>query len=261
MSSQIDIAVEHFSLSLGGKKILNEVSFVVGEGEFVVVLGPNGAGKTSLLRAMLGLVSGEGSLRLSGKEVESMSRRDIARHVAYVPQQLSLFFPMSVRDFVMTGLYAYRGRMGRLTTEAVDASNWAMECTDSLHLASRPIGNLSGGERQRVMVASALAQRAPLLLLDEPSTFLDPKHEQELFCLLSNLSKDCGLTVIAVTHNINRALLSKSRVLALKNGSLFYSGNAERIREERILEDLFETEFVFVEHPITKQPMVLPLSE
>ena len=202
------LEVRDLSVSVGSKNLLNNVSFSLLSGEHKVIIGPNGAGKTSLLRALLGgLTSVSGIISLGGEELSGMGRSEIAKKIAYVPQLLAAEIPYSVREFVGMGRYAHGG--GPLDS-AVDDSLVAVGIEN---FSARVVSTLSGGERQRVCIAAALAQQAPILILDEPLVHLDPSQRMEVQRVLRELPK--SVTVMVVTHDIDWARSDFESLLAI----------------------------------------------
>jgi len=209
------------SFRYGSQPALQDVSLGVCCGDIVGVVGPNGAGKTTLVKLLGGLLRGwQGEIRFEGAPLERWKRRDVARRVAYVPQQTHLAFPYTVRDVVLMGRLPHQN--GRFFESARDLEEVerALSLTDCRHLAGRSFNSLSGGERQLVILASALAQEPQVLLLDEPTVFLDLKHQLAIARILSDLHRDRRLTLVLVTHDLSLAQVLSTRLLAIKAGRL-----------------------------------------
>lgn len=258
MSDRV-IEVEDFSFSIGKKQILCDVTMVVEKGEYLSIIGPNGAGKTTLLKCLNRILTGgEGTIRIKGRPLDSYSQTDIARNVGYVPQADGRRYPFTVYEFIMMGRYPYLSPFTTTSPEDRTAVEKAMDLTDTTRFADRWHGSLSGGESQKVHIAAALVQEADVLLLDEPTTFLDPHHQDDIFRILARINSEENVTILSVTHDINSAALSSSRILALNEGSVTYAGTPEGIMSNDVLSDLYGKEFVFVKHPVKKMPMVLP---
>lgn len=239
------IQTENLRLRIGDEQILNDVSLSIERSEYVSIIGPNGAGKTSLLRCLLGMYTYEGSVQIAGIDCATGDSRELARQVSYVPQTHDMEFPLSVYDFVMMGRYPYFSPLAPAQPRDCAAVEKAMEITDILPLKERRLRTLSGGERQKVYIAAALAQGTPVMLLDEPATFLDWKHQAEIMALLKKINVECGATIVAVNHDLNSAAHWSDRIIAMKNGSVFSSGPPETLMQPEPLEQLFETPFVF----------------
>lgn len=213
--------LDSVSYSYGPLPALREISTQVGAQEIVGLVGPNGAGKSTLLKLLGGLLRGwRGTIHFQGIPLERWTRREIAKRVAYVPQQAHITFPYTAREVVVMGRLPHQDGSFFETARDRDHVDRALAITDCDHLADRPFGSLSGGERQLVVLASALAQEPQVLLLDEPTVFLDLKHQLAISSILSELHRDHGVTLILVTHDLNMAQAFCTRVLAIKNGRL-----------------------------------------
>ncbi len=241
------------------RPVLRGVGFRVRSGERVALIGPNGAGKTTLIKCLNGLLrSSVGCVLLAERALQDYRPRALARMVAYVPQPMSAGLPFAVREFVAMGRYPYGGVWGGLTAEDQEAVQWALRITGTLEFANRRHDTLSGGERQKVMLASALAQRSPLLLLDEPSAFLDPGHQHEIDCILHTVNRRLGVTLVTATHDLNRAVLTSDRVLGLRDGRLLCDASPVEALAPAMLRGLYDARFERVGHPGTGLPMILP---
>jgi iron complex transport system ATP-binding protein len=193
------------SVALGGRNVIQHASCTVGAGDLVVIVGPNGAGKTTLLRAMAGLVEARGSVRAFGRNPGANRRKEIARDLAYLPQQYELAFPFVVEEVVLLGRYASQRGLGLATEADVAVARQAMIDCDVLALAPRRFDELSGGEARRVIIAQALCQGAKCLLLDEPTAGLDPAHAKAVFTMLRARS-ETGSAAVVTTHDLDLAL-------------------------------------------------------
>jgi ABC-type cobalamin/Fe3+-siderophores transport system ATPase subunit len=239
------IQTENLRVALGGKQILRGIGMTVQSGEYVSIIGPNGAGKSTLMRCLLGMYSYEGSVRIAGRECSSADPKQLAKTVSYVPQTHDIEFPLPVFDFVMMGRYPYFSPLVPAQQRDVDAVERAMEITGITPFRDRTLRTLSGGERQKVYIAAALAQETPVMLLDEPATFLDWKHQAEVMQLLKKINADCGATILAVNHDLNSAAYWSDRIIALKDGSVLLDGSPSEIIQPAALEELFETAFIY----------------
>lgn len=241
------IQTDDLRVSLGGKEILNGVSLSIAQGEYVSVIGPNGAGKTTLLRCLLGTYPYQGNAQIAGLECSGANSRELAKTVSYVPQTHDMEFPLTARDFVMMGRYPYLPPLAPAQKPDIDAVGKAMAVTGISALSERFLRTLSGGERQKVYIAAALAQETPVMLLDEPATFLDWKHQADIMQLLKKINTECGATVVAVNHDLNSAALWSDRIIAIKDGRILLDGTPDEIIQPGPLNELFETEFVRTE--------------
>ena len=260
--SDVVIRVEHLSVGINGSRILNDVSFVVEEGAFVTVIGPNGAGKSTLIRCLDGLQTGAaGMVEIAGRKLDDLSRRQLAQIVSYVPQGDDLELDYTVEAFVEMGRYPHVSGWAALDHDDFNAVNTALELTETGHLRGRMLSTLSGGERQRAHIAAALAQGGKVLLLDEPTSFLDYRHQVLLLDLLDRLRSMGELTIIVVTHDLNSAVGVSDRVFALSEGQLVYDGPPEGILTENALSEIFGTRFRLAEVEGRRFPVVLPIGD
>lgn len=242
-------AVEVFAVSFSWQgvdsaSVFSNVSFSVSRGESVAMIGPNGVGKSTLLRCLAGLLSPvSGFVEVNGRRLNSFTPKEFARQVAFLPQSTTAIPSLRVRDVVMTGRYPYFTLFDPASSRDRDAVNSSLELTGTTHLADRRFDELSGGERQRVLLAGAIAQEAPILLLDEPFTFLDPAGQAEFSAIISKLRADRGVTVITVTHDLARAAADGCRILGLAEGSLVLDAPADQALSPARLSAIFGCEF------------------
>lgn len=238
------IRIQNLVCKLGGRAVLDGVSLEIPERGSIAILGPNGAGKTTLLKCVARIVrAASGSVEILGKIASGYSQRDLARVLSYVPQADARYLPFRVSEFVLLGRYPHLSPFSTLSLEDRRAADAAMDRTETREFADRPIDTLSGGERQRVFIAAALAQGARILLLDEPATFLDYKHQVEVVELLRRLNREEGVTLVSVTHDANDAARLGDHAIALKSGRVHFSGTMPELLAEGVLEDVFDTPF------------------
>lgn len=248
------IGVDDLTVVLGDDAVLQDVTTTIEPGEFVGLVGPNGAGKTTLLRSILGATTPEtGTVSLDGDPVDALSARERSRRVAAVPQRTAIAFEFTVREVVEMGRYPHTPRLGRdPTPDHVDA---AMARTNVAHLADRSIDAVSGGERQRVLLARALAQDAPGLLLDEPTASLDINHQIRTLSLVADLAAD-GHTVLAAIHDLNLAARYCDRLLLMADGELTARGSPPAVLTGDAVQSAFDTRAVVRSDPLTGSPVV-----
>jgi len=224
-----------------GRPVLSDLSLSLAAGTFCGVIGPNGSGKTTLLRVASGALQPQcGEALVDGRPLAAWARRQLARTLAVVPQLTVPPFAFTVREYVALGRTPYVAPWARLTTADVEAINAALDATGLQPLASRPVTELSGGELQQASVARALAQEPRILLLDEPTSFLDPAHCVQLLGLLARLNRE-GLTILATFHDLNLAASYCREILAIKAGRVFSGGPTEEVFRKELLEALFDT--------------------
>jgi cobalamin transport system ATP-binding protein len=241
--------IHELSFAYSKTRVIDGLSLDIDAGEFVSLVGPNGAGKSTLLRLLVGLLDGyKGSIRFQGRPLPEYSPRELASKIAFVPQETHVVFPFTAAEMIRMGRHARRegglfdsGEDSRITEEA-------MERTETSRFAHRPFNQLSGGERQRVVLASALVQEPEVLLLDEPTIYLDLKHQLEFYALLSGLNRN-GLTVVAITHDLNLAARYSVRMVALLNGRITHDGTPRQVITPTMLEEVFEIRADILDRP------------
>jgi iron complex transport system ATP-binding protein len=257
--SESRIAVQDLSVRIGEAEILHGVSLKVGPGEFLTVIGPNGAGKSTLLRCLDGLLQpSSGRILIDGRALSDYGRRELARNVSYVPQPDAGPLDYTVRSFVEMGRFPHISAWAALSEADSAAVNNAMELTEVAGLAERSMSSLSGGEKQRASIAAALAQGGSILLLDEPTSFLDYRHQVQVLDLLDRLHHENGLTVVAVTHDLNSTVASADEVIALKDGGVAFRGSPSDLLHAEILSEIYGAEFRLIAGGHRGLPMVLP---
>lgn len=235
------IEVGNLSFAYGAQNVLNNLSFTVEAGDFLAVLGPNGSGKTTLMHLLAGLLRmQDGSILIRQRTMRCFGRAELAREIAMVRQDVTPAFGFTVRDTVMMARYLASGSKLFETRQDRDIVEQAMERTDTRQFADRTINALSGGERQRVFIARALAQQTPVLLLDEPTSHLDLKHQIEVFDLLQQLRNDEHKTIIVVSHDINLIQHYADRFLLLaEDGRMHYQKRDARGLDAAAIESFF----------------------
>jgi iron complex transport system ATP-binding protein len=237
------IEVERVSFAYAGRPAIRDVSLAVAEGEMLAIAGANGSGKSTLL----GLLAGSrrpsaGSVRLAGRSLQAYERRALARAIAVVPQETAIAFPYRVAEMVLIGRTPHLRGLGLESAHDVAAAERAMARTGVLALADRPLAELSGGERQRVIVARALAQEPRVLLLDEPTTFLDLRHAIEILDLVVDLNRRERLTVVAVLHDLTVAAMYFRRLVFLREGRLALDGTPAEVVTEATIRAVFDAD-------------------
>ena len=236
------ISVHNVSVTLSGRQILHEVSFELPRQSLVALVGPNGAGKTTLLRAIAGLLRPSGEVLIEGKSVQDLVPRQRALKFGYLPQGHVVHWPLPVHDVVALGRYPHGATdPSRLPPADEAAVARAMEVTDTLAFAARPVTELSGGERSRVALARVLAVEAPVVLADEPTAFLDPRHQLDVMQLLRKAA-DGGTLVIVVTHDLGLAARYADAVLVMADGRLAAQGAPREALSEQVLANVFRVQ-------------------
>jgi iron complex transport system ATP-binding protein len=226
-----------------GHDVVERVSLVVPDGGLVGILGPNGSGKTTLLKLLAGLLHpSTGAIRLDGKDVAGIGRRDLARRIAVVPQETKLAFEYTVLEVVLMGRFPHLGAFELESQRDVSIAREALAATGTLALADRPFDTLSGGEKQRVVIASALAQSADTLLLDEPTASLDPGYQVEIASLLRVLNRDRGVTMAVATHDLNLAAGLCRHLVLLRSGRVLAAGPTREVLTRESVRALYGIE-------------------
>ena len=253
------VALESVSVTAGGNTIVDGVSLEVERGEWVSILGPNGAGKTTLLRVLAGTVGFRGEASVGGHRLGRLRRREVARLVAFVPQTPVVPAAMTVGEYVLLGRTPHLSPLAQEGDEDRAAARAALTRLDLERLATRELGSLSGGELQRALIARALAQAAPILLLDEPTTALDIGHQQQVLDLVDQLRREEGLTVVAAMHDLTLAAQYGDRILLVDSGRIVAEGLAADVLTVERLEALYGAKvrvFLDGDHPV-----VVPVRE
>lgn len=259
MTAEGTLTFEGVRVDYGDRPVLADLDLQVEPGEIVVLVGANGSGKSTLVRTAVGLlVPARGTVRLGGVDLTRLNRRETARRVAYLPQHPSAPPEMTVAALVAQGRYPHLGAWARPAAADRAAVTAALEVTDTGRLAGRALGSLSGGERQRVWCAVVVAQQSPLLLLDEPTTFLDVVHQLELLELVHTLNRELGRTVVMVLHDLNLAVRHADRLVVLRHGKVIADAHPDRVLASRSLEEAFDVHVGVLRDPATGQPVVLP---
>ena len=252
------LAARGAHLAYDRRTVSEAVDADVREGSFTVIVGPNACGKSTLLRAFARLLKPRsGSVLLDGREIASVPAKEVARTVGLLPQTSTAPDGITVAELVARGRYPHQGLFRQWTgtdREAVDA---ALAETDLTGLVDVPVDELSGGQRQRVWVAMALAQQTPVLLLDEPTTYLDVAHQYDLLDLFARLHGQ-GTTVVAVLHDLNQAARYATDLIVMADGDVVATGTTAEVLTEQLVTDVFDLPCVVVPDPVTGSPMVVP---
>ena len=237
------------SVAYGKHEVLHRVDLRVEEAAWLGLIGPNGAGKSTLLKALAGLVEHTGDVVLGDRPISTMSRREIARAVAYVPQNPVAPDDMMVLDYVLMGRTPYIPYLGTERAADAEAAHTVLRQLDLTALATRPLGSLSGGEYQRAVLGRALAQGAPILLLDEPTTALDVGRQAEVMDLVEDLRRTESLTVISAMHDLTLAAQFAERLVLLQDGRVVVSGDARAVLTEEHVLSHYGARVRVLEHP------------
>jgi iron complex transport system ATP-binding protein len=232
--------VRNLSFSYGRKQILNNIDFSLEPAKIWALVGPNGSGKSTLLRCLAGLLSpSNGQVLLQGQEIQRSDRKWIARQICFLPQTQVALQHMRVYELLALGRSPYQNLGWGLSKADKEKIAWALNYMDLLDFQERPLESMSGGERQRAWLAMVLAQDTPIVLLDEPTTFLDLKHQWELLEKIRDIRNALNKSFIVVFHDINHAIALADQVLVLKDGSVFQSGTPSDVITSELLRAVY----------------------
>lgn len=258
------LSAEGLTLQYEQRRVVEGLSTQIPEGKVTMIVGANACGKSTLLRGLSRLLRpSAGVVTLDGKDIHSRPARELARTLGLLPQHPLAPDGITVRELVGRGRYPYQGffrswRTGDLSEHDL-AVERALETTATLELAERNVDELSGGQRQRVWIAMALAQETEVLLLDEPTTYLDLAHQVEVLDLVTDLNRSRGTTVAIVLHDLNLAARYADHVIAMKAGAIVAEGTAHDVVTEDLVRDVFGLESRVVPDPLSGTPLILPI--
>ncbi len=233
------IKAQNISVSINEKEIVHGISLDIPEGKVTAIIGPNGCGKSTTLKALSRILPYKGSVTFKGQEMSTLSQREFAKCLAILTQSPQAPSDLTVNDLVEMGRFPHRGFLGRAGKDDKEHVEWALEQTGVKEMRYRLLNTLSGGERQRAWIAMALAQRPEVLLLDEPTTYLDICHQLEIMQLITRLNQELGLTVVMVVHDLNHAIMYADHVVVVKSGQLVTSGAPREIITADLLAEVF----------------------
>ena len=249
--------LEKVCFRYSGQWVLDAFSLEVREGEILGIIGPNGSGKTSLLKLMAGLLRPQaGHITLGDQDLAQLTPRALARRTAVVPQENHVLFPFTVGEVVLMGRFVHQNGWGWESAEDLRIARAVIRLMDLESVAHRTFQELSGGERQRTIIARALAQQAPVLLLDEPTAYLDIKHQLEIYATLRRLNQDRGVTIVVVSHDLNLASQYCHRLLLLHEGRAFRTGSPAEVLTAEHLRIVYGCEVIVDRHPEAGTPRI-----
>ncbi len=253
------LKIENLSVAYGPRPVLHNVSLDVQGGEALALIGPNGAGKSTLIRAVSGVIPAlSGRVRTNGDDFHELTPMQRARYLAVVPQAVSLPPAFTVWETVLLGRTPYLGFIGQPSKSDEDSARRALERVNAGNLADRRVGELSGGEQQRILLARALCQSTPILLLDEPTAHLDLQYQISLLDLVSELAHEDKLAVLFALHDLNLAARYADRIALMVAGEIQIVGSPAEVLQAELIERAYCLPVRVVEHPLTGGPLVLP---
>jgi iron complex transport system ATP-binding protein len=242
-----------------GRAISTGLDLTIARGSFVAIIGPNACGKSTLLRTIARLLPAlAGSVLLDGRDIRARGAKELARELGLLSQSAEAPDGMRVADLIARGRYPHRRAFAAWSDADEQAVQRAMEKTSVLELADRPVDELSGGQRQRVWLAMALAQETDVLLLDEPTTFLDITHQLDMLDLFRAINHEHGTTVVAVLHDLNQAARYADRIVAMRDGAIVRTGAPEEVLTPEVMSRVFDLDCTVIADPETSTPMVVP---
>ncbi|KHS74301.1 Fe(3+) dicitrate ABC transporter ATP-binding protein FecE [Pectobacterium brasiliense] len=251
----MELTTQNLTAGYGNKRILDGLSLSLPSGKITALLGPNGCGKSTLLKCFAKLLTPEsGAIQLDGKPLSAFSARQLSRHLALLPQQHLTPEGITVRDMVAYGRSPWLSLWGRLSPDDRQHVQLAMEKTHIVDLADKRLTDLSGGQRQRAFLAMLLAQDTPVVLLDEPTTYLDINHQVELMKLLRELNQ-AGKTVVSVLHDLNQASRYCDHLVMLAGGRVMAQGSPHEVMKPALLQQVFSIDAEIHAEPVSGQPM------
>ncbi|MEW6420582.1 MAG: ABC transporter ATP-binding protein [Deinococcota bacterium] len=257
--SDSPLTTEKLRLGYGASLVIPELDLRVAGGKVTSIIGPNGCGKSTLLRALARLLPpGGGQIRLYGQALHTLPSKEVARRLAILPQGPTAPEGLSAEELVWFGRHPHQGRFPVRREEDREAVSWALDQTGMRIFAGRPLESLSGGQRQRAWIAMSLAQQTDILLLDEPTTYLDLSHQLEVLHLAQRLNREQGKTVVMVLHDLNQAVRYSDEIIAMKGGEVYTQGEAGAVLTPELLRDVFGLKAHILTDPDTGKPHVIP---
>ncbi|MET0475789.1 MAG: ABC transporter ATP-binding protein [Mycobacterium sp.] len=260
-SDELDVRLgtRELSLGYGTTPIVNGLTVDVTAGAVTAIVGPNACGKSTLLRGLARLLKPSGGqVILDGTDIARLRTKDVARRLGLLPQSSIAPEGITVADLVTRGRFPHQTMLRQFSRDDQQAVAAAMAATGVTPIAGRPVDELSGGQRQRVWVAMVLAQQTPLILLDEPTTFLDIAHQIELLDLFSDLNHEQGRTIVAVLHDLNHACRFADEIIAMKAGSIVAHGDPSEVITANLVEEVYGLKCQIIDDPETGTPLVIP---
>lgn len=244
--------------TIGAEQVLDDIALQVHYGECFGIIGPNGSGKSTLVKLLSGVdEASAGQIAFAGRPLAAYPKKQLARRIAVLQQEALPPIGFTVREVVEMGRYPYQNWLGEEAGDPHTKIEEIMRELDLLDMADRPIEALSGGERQRVALAKVVAQQPELLMLDEPTTYLDIGYQQQMMQYIKKWQQDHGLTVLAVLHDLNLAALYCDRLMIIHDGRLVHTGKVEEILSEQIIKQVYGVSPTIVRHPVSGVPQVL----
>ena len=249
---------QKLSIGYHQKNIIEQLDVAFLEGKTSIIIGPNGCGKSTLLKGLGRMLSlRQGKVVLFSKEMQELSTREIAQKMAFLPQGMETPSDTTVREVIELGRYPHQGLLRKVSIEDKQIIDEVLAQTELTDLAQKQIDSLSGGQKQRVWIAMALAQKTPVILLDEPTTYLDMGHQLDVLKLLASLQQKLSSTVVMVLHDLNLAARFADVMFAMKDGRLIKKGSVSEIMHPALLKELFDIEALIAKDPVNGRPLCI----
>jgi len=254
------LSAEHLRLAYEKLEVISDLSVSIPPGRITVIVGANASGKSTLLRGLARLLKPrEGCVYLDGESIHKLPTKEVATRLGILPQSPIAPDGITVADLIMRGRYPHQAWFRQWSAADEQAVAAAMTATETLGLATRPVDELSGGQRQRAWIAMALAQDTAIMLLDEPTTFLDISHQVEVLDLLTDLNERHGRTIVLVMHDLNQACRYGHHLIAMRSGSIVAEGAPGQVVTCELVEKIFELRCKLVPDPVSGTPMIVPI--
>ena len=252
------IKTKDLNISYGNLDIVKDLNLEIPKGKITTIVGANGCGKSTILKTLARIIKPKsGLIYINNKELNSQDSKELAKAMAVLPQSPQAPNGLTVEELISYGRFPHQKGFGKLKDEDKDIINWALEKTRILEFRDRPIEALSGGQRQRAWIAMALAQETDILLLDEPTTYLDLAHQLEVFKLLEELNKKEGRTIVMVIHELNNAARFADHMIGVKKGKIVCQGTAHEVMTKENLREIFNIDAEIVNEPKSGKPVCI----
>lgn len=252
------IKTENLSISYGDLDIVKDLNLNIPKGKITTIIGSNGCGKSTILKTIARILKPKsGSILINGKDIQGLSSKTIAKQMAVLPQSPLAPNGLTVGELVAYGRFPHQSGFGKLMAKDIEKIDWALKIIGMQQYKDRPIETLSGGQRQRVWIAMALAQETEILLLDEPTTYLDLAHQLEILQLLDDLNKSQGQTIVMVIHDLNNAARFADYMVGIKDGNIVCKGTPNEIMTKDNLRKIFNIDAIVINEPINNKPVCI----
>ncbi len=253
------MSTDRLHLAYGDRTIVEDLTIDLPRGKVTAIVGPNGCGKSTVLRSLARLLKPSGgAVLLNGADIQRTRTRDLARQLAILPQSPLTPSGITIRELVAYGRFPHQGLLRSLSQDDRDAIAWALDVTKLTDMGEREVDTLSGGERQRAWIAMALAQKTDVLLLDEPTTYLDIHYQMEVLSLVRDLNREHGITVGWVLHDLNQAAAYSDEIVMLKNGAVVCQGHPHTVMTPASIQHVFNIDCCVIQHPLGNVPVCVP---